>query len=416
MKKIKNILILAGGDSTRFWPLEAKNLTYFLGKSLISYQINTFKKYADNFVIVASKINAPLITQEFKEKYKIVVQDKKIAGQAGAIIAAKGYIKGEVLIINASDIFNEKIIEQYIDISDTYDLCLLAKKCKKYFPGGYLKFKNDKLSEIVEKPEPDKRPSDLVRLVVDFFSSYEKLISCLEKAKNTNDDQYEQAINLYIKEAKKSTYITYKDFWYSLKYPWHILSMMEFFLTKIKDNFIGMDSIISKNTILIPPVYIGANVKIGDFAKIVGPAFIGDGTIIADYAFVRNSHIGKNCLIGSSSEVARSYLGNNVLLHRNYVGDSVLDDNVLFGAGAVTANFRFDKKNVKSIVGKNKINSSLAKLGTIVGKNSKVGVNSTILPGVKIGSNSAVGPGSLVADDIEDKLYVFNGKKVENKL
>ena len=39
MRKIKNILILAGGDSTRFWPLEEKNLINFLGTPIIQYQV-----------------------------------------------------------------------------------------------------------------------------------------------------------------------------------------------------------------------------------------------------------------------------------------------------------------------------------------------------------------------------------------
>jgi len=416
MRKIKNILILAGGDSTRFWPLMEKNLTSFLGKPLINYQIDILKKYTDKIIIVCSKNNVNLIKQNLNEKYQIVIQDNELYGQAGAIIAAKDHITGEVLIINANDLFDEQIFVRYIDISNKSDLILLAKKCKKYFPGGYLKFINDRLSEIVEKPNPDKRPSNLVRLVVDYFSSYEKLISCLKKTKNINDDWYEQAINLYIKEAKNPNYIVYNDYWYSLKYSWHTLSMTSFFLKQIHENFIGEGSVISKNAVIVPPVYIGTNVKIGDFAKIVGPTFIDDGTIIADYAFVRNSHIGKNCLIGSSSEVARSYLGNNVSLHRNYVGDSVLDDNVLFGAGAVTANFRFDQKTIKSVIDSVKVDSDLNKFGAIIGKSSKIGVNSTILPGIKIGSNSAIGPGTSVAEDIKDNIFFFNGKKLVNKL
>jgi len=416
MRKIKNILVLAGGDSTRFWPLMEKNLTSFLDKPLINHQIDILKKYTDKIIVVCSKKNADLIRHNLDEKYQIVIQDDKLHGQAGAIIAAKDYITGEVLIINANDLFDERIFVRYIDISNKSDLILLAKKSKKYFPGGYLKFENDKLSEIVEKPSSDERPSDLVRLVVDYFSSYEKLLSFLDKVETSADDWYEQAINLYIKSAKKPDYIIYDDFWFPLKYPWQILPLTQFFLKKINENFIGEGSIISKNTIIIPPVYIGSNVKIGDFAKIVGPTFINDGTIVADYAFVRNSHIGKNCLIGSSSEVARSYLGNNVSLHRNYVGDSVLDDDVLFGAGAVTANFRFDQKTIKSVINSAKVDSDLNKFGTIIGKSSKIGVNSTILPGIKIGNNSVVGPGTLVNEDVKDHIFIFIGKKLANEL
>jgi len=173
-------------------------------------------------------------------------------------------------------------------------------------------------------------------------------------------------------------------------------------------SFFG-SALISKSAIIKGPVIIKSNVKIGDFVKIVGPCFIDEKTIIADYTLIRNSHIGKKCLIGARSEIARSYIGNNTLLHQNYIGDSVLGNNVLFGAGAITANFRFDEKIIKSSIKNININTNLQKFGAIVGNNSKIGVNATLLPGVKIGENCRIMPGKIIQKDIEDN--VFFGKK-----
>ena len=68
----------------------------------------------------------------------------------------------------------------------------------------------------------------------------------------------------------------------------------------------------SEKAIIVGPVFIGNNVKIGDFCKIVGPSFIGDNSVIGDYSMIRESQIGQDCLIGSFTEVARSYISNNV--------------------------------------------------------------------------------------------------------
>ena len=159
---------------------------------------------------------------------------------------------------------------------------------------------------------------------------------------------------------------------------------------------------------------MGKNVKIAKTAKIEGPCFIGDNTIIGDFALVRQSHIGKNCLIGAYSEVTRSYLGNNVFLHRNYIGDSVLADNVLFGAGAVTANFRFDQQTIKSQINGKKLDTNLTKLGAIIGEGAKIGVNSTLLPGIKIGSKTYIAPGHTISEDVKDKMFVRKGL-IKNK-
>jgi len=121
-------------------------------------------------------------------------------------------------------------------------------------------------------------------------------------------------------------------------------------------------------------------------------------------------------LIGGYSEVTRSYLGNKVFLHRNYVGDSVIADNVLMGAGAVLANFRFDGQPIRSKVLKEKITTSFLKLGAIIGERSKVGVNATILPGVKIGKKTFIGPGQIVKEDIADNKFFFDNKLKDNLL
>ncbi|MBI4226024.1 NTP transferase domain-containing protein [Candidatus Roizmanbacteria bacterium] len=414
MKKYKNILILAGGDSTRFWPLKNKNLWKFLGKSLIQHllekkpsQLN-LAQYANQITIVTNKNNQDQIQHIanltlHESRIKVISQKENLTGQAGAILSAKNLIKGEVLILNANDIFD--LI--YLDYMHAYIIdkkpaaLLLAQQVNKYFPGGYLKLEQEKISEIIEKPKPGKEPSNLVRLVVDYFSDFEALVKILENTNSSRDDLYEKAINQYIKETKKVGYLVYdaQHHWFSLKYPWHVIPFTNYFLSSLNKD-----------------VVLGKKVKIAKTAKIVGPCFIGDDTVIGDFTLVRQSHIGKNCQIGGYSEVTRSYLSDGICLHRNYVGDSVLDSNVQMGAGASTANFRFDAKSVKSLIGKDKIDTGLSKLGAIIGKNSKIGVNATLLPGVKIGKNTFIGPGETVYEDVEDNKFILNGNKQDNKL
>jgi bifunctional UDP-N-acetylglucosamine pyrophosphorylase/glucosamine-1-phosphate N-acetyltransferase len=378
MHKIQNVVILAAGDSTRFWPLKNKNLTFFLGKPLLQYHIDELQRYAQNLFIVVhpSLVKQAKALQNVTQK-NIIIQSTKLDGMAGALLSCKGQLSGETLILNGSDIINYSLI---IPTMKKWTGLLTAKKMSSYFPGGYLKIHNDRVVQIVEKPAPDKIPSDFVKLVCDYFSDIQVFIQIVEEVKTPNDDWYEQGLNQYIKQTKTG-YIEYDDYWLALKYPWHILTMMKYFLGKQKKSFIH------------------PSVKIAKSARIVNPVYINEGTIIGDFALVRESHIGKNCLIGSHSEVARSYIYDNVYLHRNYVGDSVLGQNVLFGAGAVTANFRFDEKTIDSVVEGKKIDSGLQKFGTIIGTHSKVGVNVIILPGLKIGSNKLVFPGTVVKND-----------------
>ncbi|MEK7078537.1 MAG: sugar phosphate nucleotidyltransferase [Patescibacteria group bacterium] len=407
MKKIKNIIILAGGDSDRFWPLKNKFLTSFLGKPILLRLIESISNYGEHIFIVGSEANNGMLKELVKSKVEVIVQDPRVDGMAGAVLSCKDKVKGEVVVLNASDFFDFSFLADFAKkIEETkVDYIFLAKKTTQYFPGAYVVFSDNKVKGFVEKPVPDKVPSGVLKLVADYFSDFQKLTKSIEKTTTNKDDLYEQGINTLLLSKPVIEYVLYEGPWYMLKYPWHVLSMMKHFFDGIKTNKLAdsKDLTIAETAIIQGPVIMEKGVKVGHFAKITGPCYIGENTIIADYALVRESHIGRNCLIGSSCEVARSYLADRVSLHRNYVGDSVLAEGVLFGSGVVTANFRFDENEVQSVVKEKKVNTNMKKLGAIVGKNTKVGVNSTLYPGVKIGNNCLVFPGEIVRKDIPDK-------------
>jgi len=104
----------------------------------------------------------------------------------------------------------------------------------------------------------------------------------------------------------------------------------------------------------------------------------------------------------------------------NYIGDSIISGNCLFGAGTVTANFRFDEENVQVRIGDKRIDSGTNKLGAIIGDNCKTGINSCLEPGVKIGPQSMVGPNVDLQDDLEPRKIIFVDKNSyvtkENKI
>ncbi len=420
MRKIKNILLLAGGDSTRFWPLENKLFFSFLDKPLIIHQIEELLKYGELVTVVTSNSNATLIKRlvdnnEIKS-VQIIIQKDDYEGMAGAIYSTKNHIKGEVLIVNGCDLIDYSIaISQLFPlIGDENKLILAGKKFNEYFPGGYFKFNDKKIIGIVEKPGKESMPSDITKLVFDYISDINDLLKHFSSVKTQKDDLYEMVLDKMLKEDVEQSYLIYNSYWYTLKYPWHVLSMMHNFLISIKEPKISSTAQVSEKSLITGLVFIGNNVKIGDFAKIVGPTFIGDNTVVGDYSMIRESQIGEDCLIGSFSEIARSYIGNNVFLHRNYIGDSVIDNDTMFGAQAVTGNLKFDGKEVSSVVDEKRIDTNMNKLGAIVGKFSKVGVNATLLPGVKIGKKSWVAPGEKVKYDLEDKTYLANGEEKEN--
>lgn len=410
-------LILAGGDGGRFWPLSDKNTLPFLGKPLAYHHFLQLDKFGfNNIVVVVNKDNELFFRKlalEFPRlKINLVLQILE-GGMAGAILSAKKHLKGKsVLIRNGSDIYEDLLISQLVNelkSNPSADGLITGVSQNAYFPGGYLKLEGNKVKGIIEKPNPQKVPSNIVTIVFDYFQNADFLVSAIENINSDADDVFEQGIDLLIKKGLDIRFLQYKGYWGYLKLPWHVLDVSSYYLDringqKIKKSFIDRSSVISGD------VYIETGVKILENSKIVGPAFIGAGTIIGQNCLVRESMIGANCVIGFASEIARSYIGDFSWFHTNYVGDSIISTNVAMGAGTVCANYKLHEDSVKSFIGGSKLDSGKVKLGSIIGPNVRIGVNSSIMPGIKIGRNSKVAAGIVLDKDLPDNTSAYPSK------
>ena len=96
----------------------------------------------------------------------------------------------------------------------------------------------------------------------------------------------------------------------------------------------------------------------------------------------------------------RSYLGEGVELHHNYVGDSVMADGTSMGFGGTTANFRLDGRTVPSMVAGQRVDSGREKFGAVLGRGAKLGVNTSLMPGIKIGAGAIIGPNLRINKDV----------------
>lgn len=407
------VLLLAAGRSKRMKPIEDKNFLSFIGKPLIQHQLELIKSAGlKDVVVVGGAHNLGKIQSLGKGlgmNIEICEQEDLELGMSGAVMSAKEYISSApVLIFSSNDVVEEKAFQLVLDAfknsdSESY---ILGKKVESYFPGGYLETdKYGYIHNIVEKPEPGTEPSDLINLVVHLHSDPKKLIEYLEKAETSSDDIYEVALANMMKDGVKMKAVSYDGFWQPVKFPWHVMKVFKFLFDKSPKS-IADTAKISDNAIINGEVIIGENVKVFDGAVINGPVYIGGNSVVATNALVRESDVSEDCVIGFSTEVARSFLGNNVWTHSNYIGDSIIGNNVSFGAGAVTGNLRLDEKNVMVDYDGNKYDSQTNKFGAVIGNNVRIGVNTSIMPGIKIGSGSFVGAGIVVPKNIDNNSYV----------
>lgn len=421
------VLLLAAGRSKRLKPIEDKNFVKFFGKPLIEHQIGLIMAAGlKDLIVVGGAHNLEKLRKLCREisagsrgaTIKVIEQKELDEGMAGALLAAEKLLKKDpVFVISANDIVDKDAYKMMVQASHDkkFDSYILAKKVTSYFPGGYLKVgAGGKINGIVEKPGAGKEPSKMVNLVLHFHRNTGALLDALKATKSARDDRYEAALDKLMKGGTKMKAVPYSGFWQPVKYPWHVIAVMNDCLEKWPKVFPhgrvgGKKAEVAKSATVRGDVYMEEGVRVMDNAVIVGPAYIGANTIIASNAMVRASHIGANCVIGFGSEVTRSYLGDGVWTHTNYIGDSVIGDNNSFGAGTVTGNLRLDEGNIFVNVNGSgeKVDTGSNKFGLITGNNVRCGINTSFMPGVKIGNNCFIGGGIIVAQDIEDNKFAY---------
>ena len=176
----------------------------------------------------------------------------------------------------------------------------------------------------------------------------------------------------------------------------------------------GKDCLIDVNVILEGDITLGNNVFIGP-NTILKDVEIGDGTKIEAFSHIVNARIGDNCSVGpyarlregtkieDSGKVGNFVETKNTTLgsgskanHFTYLGDTTVGTKTNIGAGTITCNY--DGKD---------------KHKTIVGDNSFIGSNSSLVAPVKIGNNTTIAAGSTITKDVpSDALGVGRAKQL----
>ena len=178
----------------------------------------------------------------------------------------------------------------------------------------------------------------------------------------------------------------------------------------------GKDCLIDVNVILEGDIKLGNNVSIGP-NTILKDVEIGDDTKIEAFSHVVSARIGNNCSIGPYArlregskiedsgkvgnfvETKNSTLGSGSKAnHFTYLGDTTVGTKTNIGAGTITCNY--DGKD---------------KHKTVVGDNSFIGSNSSLVAPVKIGNNTTIAAGSTITKDVPSDALGVGRAKQSNK-
>jgi bifunctional N-acetylglucosamine-1-phosphate-uridyltransferase/glucosamine-1-phosphate-acetyltransferase GlmU-like protein len=153
----------------------------------------------------------------------------------------------------------------------------------------------------------------------------------------------------------------------------------------------------------LPEILAELSTKLGEDYQIVGSAYIhrtatvhptailqdiviiGANASVGPHAMLRSGvWLGPGVHIGGSDGIKQSIIGaNSAVAHLNYVGNSIIGDDVNIEAGAVLANHHNDRddKRIRVMIDGAVADTGVTKFGALVGDRSKIGANAVTSPG-----------------------------------
>lgn len=218
----------------------------------------------------------------------------------------------------------------------------------------------------------------------------------------------ELKLNYYFKEMEN---FTFKEIFEGCTYPWEALAKInEFLKEKILDKDIKINKAEVGEFVSISGNYfIDEGTKIHANAVIQGPVMIGKNVEIQSGALVRpGSIIGDNCVVGHASEIKHSIMQNkSKVASLAFCGDTILGKSTRIGSGIILANRRFDQKNITVKINGEKYDVRTDFFGAVIGDSTRLGANSTTVPGTFIGPYTWILPTVQVRGFVPAEKRVF---------
>lgn len=406
-------IILTAGEGTRMRPLTTtrpKTMLITGGKPLIQYNIESLRDAGIKDITLVIGYKREVIEEYFGDgsdfgvNINYAVQDGQL-GTAHAIASAEKYIDESFIVLNGDIIVSYDLIRNLIEkyatrTSNKVKSVLTLIEVDNPSNYGIVSILNDKIIEIIEKPEKESAPSNLANAGIYLFST--EIFDAIRETELSERGEYEitDSLKIELEKGYEILGLISREPWMDVGRPWELLKCNQDFLSKMEEDIQGE---IEDNVTIHGPVHLGKNSIIRSGCYIDGPVFIGDNCDVGPNTYLRpNACLCNNVNVGNAVEIKNSVImdGTNVN-HLSYVGDSVIGFNCNLGAGTNLANLRFDDKHVKVTVKNDRIDSGLRKLGAIFGDDVKTGINTSVNPGVKIGNGSFINAGCVIYQDID---------------
>jgi len=404
-------VLLAAGRGERLWPLTSTRPKPLLplpgGDSLLTRLMRQLAGLVDGYVVVAppgpmgEMVRAAVEEAGFDAR--LAVQEESLGTGHAALVGLRALPRGvdEVLVVNG-DMFTEPGL--FGALVEAGAPSLAAVRHPEPWSYGVVEAgEGGCLRRIREKPL-DAAPGSPVNAGAYLLprARLEELLAGLRPSPR-GELEITDAVTLLAAEA--CVHVAEGQWlWLDVGRPWDLFPAYR----RVLDERTRGGQLVEPGAEVDPaarlrgPVYVADGARIGAYTVVEGPAWVeGEAGPLARLR--PGTYLLRGAKAGAHTETKNAILFPRAKApHLNYVGDSVLGEDVNLGAGTVTANLRFDHATVKVRLKGRPTDTGLKKLGAVMGDHAQTGVNTSTLPGARIGAYAWIYPGLTIGGDVPD--------------
>jgi len=357
----------------------------------MEWMIESIAPLANKIIIVVGVQKEAIVEHFSKSKYKnqiVFVEQKEQKGTGHAPLVAEKEVTTDNFAVLAADSFWAKeFYQQFATGIEKGKPFLAGARVEDGSKYGVIETRGNKLVKIIEKPSGVKSclaNTSAYFVPREFFSYLHKL-----KPSPRGELEVTDALTEFSSRNEMNV-MEFNGFWTDVGCFWQLLDANAYaaqYLLQPK-----IEGIVDKSVDINGKLFVGKGTRIYGPCRIDGNVYIGENCQIGPFSLLKDCTIESNCGIGST-EVKRSIVMRETkAFHYTHIADSVICEDVNFGAGTQIANLRLDNKTVPVEIDGKKVDSGRRKLGCVIGSHTKLGCNAVISPGKLIGSNCKILP------------------------
>lgn len=388
-------VVLAAGEGSRLRPLTNRRPKPMLpvgNKPLLESVIESIAAAGvDEIVLVVGYHRERIQTyfgdgRQWDIKITYAVQEKQL-GTGHALLQAESYIGTDFIAMNGDRYIEPAVIENLIDDHRRTGAAGLATtRVETPSRFGVVELDGQTVTDILEKPVPGTTTSEQINAGVYVFGP--EIFAAIRQTESYGELALTETLRNYTKTHPLRA-IPYDGLWGDVSHPWDLLWLNGYVLDRqesLRESTSTGSAHVASTAAVQENVMLGEDVTVGSGAVVLRGTSVGENATIGANAVVGDSVVFPDATIEPGAVVRNCIVGSNATIGPN----STIE-------GGVT------DVTIGEVVHRD------VTFGGLVGDNTRMGGNVTVMPGAIIGEGVTAESGTTVRERIEDDAIVRRG-------